>query len=621
MMHKLISIFACCALSLSTAAQNKTFTVAAMNVDGMPKSVRIGDGLIHHDVTLNPDAKEEAGATAIGQKLVTMGYDIIGVSEDFNYNGQILDQIKDVYSSGTHRGEIKVNISTVANYLQKKTLFDTDGLNFFWRTGSVNVKAEFWTAWNDHHGYDKDGADGLIKKGFRYYLVDLGDDVLVDVYILHMDAETSDGDIAARESQMRQLADDILRINPSQRPKIVMGDTNCRYTRDHLKTLFIDAINADGRYTIKDCWIEKCKNNTYPTYGSDALMVWDLGYEQGEIVDKIFYIIPKYGMKLTLNKFLVDTDFKDENGEPLADHYPVVAKFTTSGKNYDPAFYWSGEYNDEYRAYAEMYNRLLPLTASSLQLIREQLPALLTEHVSAGSDIIARMEAFKSDLIQYMQENYTANDNTSRLKNPSFEEGARLENGNVQGWTVAPDAEEAFISGLVDNEEGASVRSFTPHDGDYVFNTWGGYPANGFYCRQNLTIPMGWYMFSGVLATDNGNAVTLRFGDYRESTGPQTDRTRGQCVTIIGYHTGGSITVGAESAGWFEADDFRLSRLTYTPNAIESIKMDESIPHPSSLNPHPSALYSPDGRLLSAPRRGLNIVRQPDGTTRKLLVR
>ena len=616
MTNKLITFLTLSILTLSATAQtqNKTFSVAAMNVDGMPRTIKVA-GV--YTVKLNPDAKEGAGATAIGQKLASKGYDYIAVSEDFNYNDQIMEQIGDAYSSGTHRGKISASISAMSNYVAKKPLFDTDGLNLFWRRDNVGVTAEYWTAWNDHYGYDSDGADGLIKKGFRYYLADLGNDQLVDIYILHMDAETSDGDLAARESQMGQLADDILRINRSTRPKIVMGDTNCRYTRDQLKTLFIDVINADGRYTIKDGWVEKCKNNTYPTYGTQDLIVGDLGYKEGEIVDKIFYINPKYGMQLRLNNFFVDTDFNDDNGEPLADHYPVVANFTTRGTLFDPASYWSGEYNTEYQVYAEMYNRLLPLTASSLQPIREQLPALLTEHVSAGSDIVERMKSFLHDFTLYMQENYEANDNTSRIKNPSFEEGVRLQTGQVQGWTIAPDVEEAFISGVIDNDEGAAIRNFDPHDGDYVFNTWGGYPANGFYCRQKLTLPLGWYLFSAVLATDYENSVYLRFGDYRESTGPQTDRTRGQCINIIGYHPGGSITIGAESDGWFEADDFRLSRLTYSPTGIESVGTEDA----STLSPQPSTIYSLDGRILSAPRRGLNIIRRPDGTTQKLLVR
>ena len=609
----------CCILAAT--AQTKKFTVAAMNVDGMPKSIKV---LGLFDISLNPDAKEEAGATAIGKKLAEKEYDIVGVSEDFNYNDQILAEISSIYSAGTHRGRIKATASAYANYVVKNPLFDTDGLNIFWRSNVVGLRSESWTKWNDHYGYDKDGADGLIKKGFRYYLADFGDGVLVDIYILHMDAETADGDIAARESQMRQLVDDILRINPSQRPKIVMGDTNCRYTRDHVKTLFIDAINADPRYTIQDGWIEKCKSGTYPAYGSNALMVDALGYEQGEIVDKLFYINPKYGMQLQLTKFLIDTDFNGEDGEPLADHYPVVGSFSTKGTLYDPASYWDGSHDSpEYRAYARAYNSLLPLTVPTLrEPLKSQMAALLTEHVAPGSDIVSRIDAFRADLKANMAERYTEEDYTQKIANPSFEEGARLATGNVQGWDVPADVTEAFISGVIDNDEGAAIRNFEPHDGNYVFNTWGGYPAGGFYCRQTLkNLARGWYRLEAVLATDAGGEVCLRFDDTRITTGIQNDRTRGQRIEAIVYHPGGNATIGAESEGWFEADDFRLYHFKSIPNGIDDIPVEEPTSQFSTLNSQPSTLYSPDGRRLAAPRRGINIVRRADGTTQKVLVR
>ena len=627
MIHKHLPFLVCCALSLSVSlsAQTKEFTVAAMNVDGMPKSVKVA---LVYDLTLNPDAKEAPGAIAIGQKLKDKQYDLIGVSEDFNYNSQIMDQISSVYSAGTHRGGISVNASTYFNYAAKKTLFDTDGLNFFWRTNTVGVSCESWTAWWDHYGYTDDGADGLIKKGFRYYLADFGDDVLVDIYILHMDAEVSDGDIAARESQMRQLVDDILRINPSRRPKIVMGDTNCRYTRDHLKTLFIDAINADGRYTIKDGWVEKCKSNTYPTYGSDALMTWEYGYEQGEIVDKLFYINPKMGLQLTLNRFYVDTDFNNEEGEPLADHYPVVGEFQAKGTLYDPASYWSGGYdNDAYRTYAQAYDGLLPLIKASLKSpLKEELTELLTAHVDANSDIMARITTFRQHLEAYMSEKYTETDYTHKITNPSFEQGQRLATGNVEGWTVATDVTEAFISGIKDNDEGAAIRYFAPHDGDYVFNTWGGNPANGFFCLQDVSLTSGWYRLEGVVTTDGNRSVSLRFGDARVSSGPRADRAEGARLSIITYHTGGKITIGAESNDWFETDDFRLYRLKAIPTAIHNIPVDESLeesplPNRGGVGEGASTIYTPDGRTLAQPRRGINIIRQADGTTHKILVK
>ncbi|MBQ0074814.1 MAG: hypothetical protein KBT34_11545 [Prevotella sp.] len=305
-----------------------TFKCAALNVDGLPASVSIAT----YKINLNPDSKGGEGAAAIGRKAVEMGWDFFGVSEDFNYNTELMAPLTEAgYQAMTYKGEIKVSFGSITNYLASRPVVDTDGLNLIYSKDMI-VGNEFINKWNDHYGYTDDGADGLINKGFRFYTVEVAPGIVIDVYILHMDAEVSEGDIAARESQMNQLVTDLVN-NKNNHPKIVMGDTNCRYTRDKLKKLFIDAVNADERYTIKDCWIQKCKFGSYPAYGSDALMVDQLGYVRGEIVDKMFYINHKDSPYfLECKSFKVDTDFKNEAGEPLADHFPVVGEFAYSVK-------------------------------------------------------------------------------------------------------------------------------------------------------------------------------------------------------------------------------------------------------------------------------------------------
>lgn len=545
--------------AIFASAQSRSFTVAAMNVDGLPAKIAT--------INVNPDSKGSEGAKAISNKLATKGYDIIGFSEDFNFHDDIMSAIGDIYNTGKHRGAINLGTSFIAIF--NGLTFDTDGLELLWRK-DINVGCESWTQWKDWNGKTDNGNDGLIKKGFRYYLADFGDGVLVDIYILHMDAEVTDKDIAARESQMQQLADDILRINPSMRPKIVMGDTNCRYTRDHLKTLFIDVINDDARYTITDAWIKKCKNNTYPTYGSNALMTDELGYVKGEIVDKIFFINPKYGLQLNLEKFFVDTDFNNEDGEPLADHYPVVATFSTSGTLYDPASYWDESYNScKYRAYNDLYERLLPLTESDLpQTYAEELQALLTEHTSAQSDITDRMKSFLGTLQGYLTDNFYVTDYTKRLKIPAVE------------------AEQQ--------------------------------PASSYSCKQSVYLSKGWYHFSTAI-TANANASTnLIFGDYRTPIEEQAEGSEDSRIDIYAYHTGGNITIGAESDKLFEADDFRLDKLTYLdPTGIESVTPASN--QNAEAGDIEVKYYSPDGRLLTSPQRGLNIILRSDGYRGKVM--
>ena len=305
-------IFACLPVVLASGETTGTFTAVAMNVDGLPQKIL---GIF----TLNGDGPGSDGTKVISQKMATYGWDIIGVSEDFNYHTELMSSLTD-YSSGTSRG----GISGLNN--------DTDGLNLLWKN-SVSVTGESWTSWEEYYatGIGGNGADDMIDKGYRYYTATVADGVTVDVYVLHMDADSDAGDIAAREAQLTQLATAI-KASDNKNPILVIGDTNCRYTRENLQTLFIDTINADSRFTIQDAWIEKVRNGAYPTYGSDALVAVDKGgtyeYPEAEIVDKIFYINnTDSDVTLTANSYTIATDFTDDSGTALADHWPVVVEF------------------------------------------------------------------------------------------------------------------------------------------------------------------------------------------------------------------------------------------------------------------------------------------------------
>ena len=302
------------AYALDDQGKSGTFTAASMNVDGLPQQISF--------ITINGDGPGSDGTKAISAKLNEMQWDIIGVSEDFNYNTELMSAMNN-YNSGTHRG----GVSGLKN--------NTDGLNLIWKN-TINVTGEKWTSWNTHYGYINNGADGMIDKGYRYYQATIAEGVAVDVYILHMDADSDAGDIAARESQLTQLADAI-KASDNKNPIIVMGDTNCRYTRENLQTLFIDAINADSRFTIQDAWVEKVRDGGYPSYGADAIVAKDKGgdydYPEAEIVDKLFYINnTDSDVTLTANSYSVVTDFTNSEGTALADHWPILVEFAYTVK-------------------------------------------------------------------------------------------------------------------------------------------------------------------------------------------------------------------------------------------------------------------------------------------------
>lgn len=358
------------------------FKVAALNVDGMPKSIKI---MGVADLTLNPDAKEAPGALAIGEKLVTMGYDIVALEENFNFNDELMSKVNSVYMEGTHRGGIEVDAGTYGRFIIQQTLFDTDGLNILCRKGVTSFDQETWVGWNDRSGYTDNGADRLIDKGYRFYEILVHDTVPLDLYIVHMDAETDEGSQAARESNIRQVTSAVLQSQTTH-PVIIMGDWNCRYNRDRLKECCIDALNADPRFSAIDVWVEHEYDSIYPDFIAPAdwehsLSVHELGYQKGEVVDKIIYVnnvrSPYY---ISADYYLQDVSFVNEQGEPLADHWPVVTTFSYVRKEMVPgsdvvtdpsAVHWQGENptaGGDYHIFHPYTGRFLSITGSSLSL-------------------------------------------------------------------------------------------------------------------------------------------------------------------------------------------------------------------------------------------------------------
>lgn len=328
-MKKLILLL-CLLCALPIMAQKKTFTAACLNVDGLPPTVKAA-GIVN--VKLNPEGPQETGTLQMSKLVSQKGWDFFGVSENFNYNDQLMSEIGGIYNTGTYRGAIPSSVTNVVPYLAGNKWFDTDGLNLLWRS-NISVSDEAWYLWNKRNGITEDGADQLIAKGFRYYTVRIAAGLEVDVYILHMDAETTPADNEAREIQMTQLVDMIL-ASDNKRPIIIMGDTNCRYTRDNLKGLMFERINADERFDIHDPWIDFPRRGVMPDLGAGSIMVpghFDgtnhEAFQTGEVVDKIFYINNKdASAKLTAKSYLHDTDFTWPDGSEISDHYPIVIEF------------------------------------------------------------------------------------------------------------------------------------------------------------------------------------------------------------------------------------------------------------------------------------------------------
>lgn len=342
----LVALFATIGMHAQTTV-NKTFTACALNIDGLPQTMA--------GVTVNGDGPGAAGTQAIGKYIVDNRIDILGLSEDFNYNGDLIVGLQNNYQMGTWRG--RIDASGILSGLH----FNTDGLMFLLKNQNssgqnMSYSNETWVQWEESLGGLSDGANENVDKGYRFYTVNLGDNVKIDVYILHMNTAEGPDQIALQDRQLTQLANAIL-ANGDGRPKLIIGDTNCRYTRNKVVDNLITPLSAS--YDIKDVWVEKFRNGTAPDYTPDVdddIVVLDKtnskAYETGEIVDKIFYLNPKGGnLSFTLKDLVFDADhYKKDDGSLLGDHVPVIAKFTISGtlsdENYTAATqpeFWVGE--------------------------------------------------------------------------------------------------------------------------------------------------------------------------------------------------------------------------------------------------------------------------------------
>ena len=306
-----------------TPAVAGTFTVATYNVDGLPNKISL--------VSINGDGPGSSGTKSISQKIASDNWDFVGFSEDFAYHTELTSALSKTYTFGKYRG----SISSKALY----STIDTDGLGFASRNATCSFSNEKIVEFTSDYGGLTSGANTCVKKGFRHYVVTLADGTQIDVLITHMNTYSSSGSghINAQHAQLKQMAQYVNSIRGNKRPIIIMGDTNCRYTRHDFQTYFWGVLNSD--LVAKDPWVEYQWAGVYPTYGGKSLMVSDAtgtdsktdiiceNTQKGEVVDKVIYINnPDSPVQIKANSYLRDYD----GYKGLADHMPIVVEFSYS---------------------------------------------------------------------------------------------------------------------------------------------------------------------------------------------------------------------------------------------------------------------------------------------------
>ncbi len=295
------------ALALSTGASGTavagTFSVLTYNVAGLPLGLS--------------GSSPEVNNALISPRLDA--FDLVAVQEDFGFHEDLTAEIDHPYRSVKDTTDVQATLDLAAQFgLEAPQL--GDGLNTF----SFHPFHDFTrVTWNECFGLLDNGSDCLAPKGFSFARHEVEPGVFVDVYNLHADAGGAEGSLAARRSNLRQVADFLLATSEG-RAVIVLGDTNSRYTR--AGDILPEFVATTG---VADVWLELTRGGVAPEQGlplEEGCTV-DFADANCERVDKIFY---RSGtdVELTVLSHAVPADWVDSEGVQLSDHEPVSAVFS-----------------------------------------------------------------------------------------------------------------------------------------------------------------------------------------------------------------------------------------------------------------------------------------------------
>lgn len=296
------SIISLSSTTVFADTSTKSFKVLTYNVAGLPDILSSGNPAVN-TIKISPKLND---------------YDFVAVQEDFAYHDDLISEVMHPYLT-SHSGNVPFG----------------DGMNFISRVPFSDVKR---ITWKDRHGYFDDGSDKLTPKGFMCCQVMLEPGVYVDIYTLHTDAGSSEGDYNARRSNIIQIAN-YIKEHSQGNAVIVLGDTNSRYTRyqDNFEAALLEECD------LSDPWIELVRNGIVPPDGEPLMDTSNLNGPNFEVVDKVFYRSSQAVILTPVMYKLEDIYFVDENGDQLSDHYPISVTFEyMSNSNMVMSDLWGG---------------------------------------------------------------------------------------------------------------------------------------------------------------------------------------------------------------------------------------------------------------------------------------
>jgi len=262
-MKKIVSIILAGIIAMATlsaggaAAQTpvNTLSVLSCNVSGIPV---IGDFQ-----GTQTALKGKARMAKIGEFISERsGCDLVGTQEDFNLHSALAGAMT-AYPYRTYSsGNVPLG----------------DGLSIFSKYPVYNVKH---TRWERSYGVLSGSTDRLARKGVLLSVIEIGDGLTIDFYVLHAEAGGDKKSALARSDNFRQLAE-MINERGQDRAIIIAGDFNAALAWRTEHGLMENLIEPTG---LKDCWAETCNNGDY-TYDGGA--GWNPSLY--ETVDRVMFI-------------------------------------------------------------------------------------------------------------------------------------------------------------------------------------------------------------------------------------------------------------------------------------------------------------------------------------------
>jgi exonuclease III len=284
---------------LSPAAHSGTFNVMTYNIDGFPKA-------------MGGNSSEDT--KSISAILESLALDIVVFQEDFTKHDELISNF------------------TTATYPYRTAHWKGTATTF--GDGLATVSKFPFNYWDYNKAqWDQCGGtlqelvlgtsshpDCMTEKGFSMVTLDIDEGLQIDLYNLHQDAGGDSNSLAAKQTNMAQLAE-YINTHSAGKVIIVAGDFNMK----------LGSLTSAKERTHLSIWIDFLNNTGLSVLCMEVYKNWDDCDVAG--FDKPDHILFKGNSEYDLYALTIEhaAEFgeinKIDNENGLSDHYPIKGAF------------------------------------------------------------------------------------------------------------------------------------------------------------------------------------------------------------------------------------------------------------------------------------------------------